>query len=466
MIFTILGVLSRWGVNIEDTPYAAQNEINSYAFDALDFFSVAGIEKYKMDFAESRKRELSVDDIKRGEAYIGITSAIKAIKDRLITLSEYGRENSLFQSAVLTEEGNAVAGETKRLRAEKARLLSKAERLVSLSSYALKYDSVLTYKNALLCNSLRNMRLVLPELGGMDAGRLENIPIFTRSFGKLAAKLGGKERERGESLAVVGGPCLLGTGEMVIRVIHSDGFSFCFDFNTRNRVGDLSKKDAIGAHIRENAGKVVKILFETKKHALTLQDYEFIKAPMVYARALDAPVVIPLPDGAYIKYIEALTSPLVPELRNSARGDFAIEIRRLTKMFLSAIEDLARSLRPSKLEVLHIDNKAALDTFSEGKERYRGKLVSRRGLMPITKDADMVESVTDYIFYPALPFYLWGVKNILQVDSLRETDAMCKCAQAHGGVINLFGALFPEMLDKSGSRPTSNAPVQDKEYML
>ena len=104
MIFTVSGLLSRYGVNIENTPYEGWGGINACAFDAADFFSVATIEKYKMNFAPLRKRESSIEAIKRGEAYSGLTDAIKAIKDRLRVLSEYGRENSFFQSAVLTEE--------------------------------------------------------------------------------------------------------------------------------------------------------------------------------------------------------------------------------------------------------------------------------------------------------------------------------------------------------------------------
>lgn len=234
MIFTISGLLSRYGVNIENTPYEGQDGINACTFDAADFFSVADVEKYKMNFARLRERELSIEALKRGGAYIGVTSAIKAIKDRLTTLSEYNRENSLFQNAVLKEEENRVASETKRLRAEKARLLSEAKRLVSSSSRAPKCASVLAYKDTVVCNSLQNMSLVLPELGGMGASRLENIPIFTRSFDKLTAKL-----NNGERVAVVGGPCLLGTGEMLIHVYHRDGNSFCFDFNTGNYRGLL-----------------------------------------------------------------------------------------------------------------------------------------------------------------------------------------------------------------------------------
>jgi hypothetical protein len=122
-------------------------------------------------------------------------------------------------------------------------------------------------------------------------------------------------------------------------------------------------------------------------------------------------------------------------------------------------------LRP-RLEVLHAGNTSALEAFYSGRKRYYDRFVSlNQGLAPITRKADMIESTTDYIFYPALPFYLWGIRNILQVDPLSETDSLRKCAKAHGRDITLFGALYPEMLDKTASRSTSMAAVEDKEYM-
>jgi hypothetical protein len=73
--------------------------------------------------------------------------------------------------------------------------------------------------------------------------------------------------------------------------------------------------------------------------------------------------------------------------------------------------------------------------------------------------------VTDYIFYPALPFYLWGIKNIIEVDPIGETDSLRKCASAHGDARSVFGIIYPETLDKSASRAMSMADVGDKEYM-
>jgi hypothetical protein len=85
-------------------------------------------------------------------------------------------------------------------------------------------------------------------------------------------------------------------------------------------------------------------------------------------------------------------------------------------------------------------------------------------LEAITSEADRIESVSDCVFYPALPFYLWSIENILQVDSLNEADSLRKCVSAHGRALSIFGMLYPEMLDKSASRVMSMAPVELKEY--
>jgi hypothetical protein len=459
VLFTVGQLLSRQGVDMKNTPYDGQDEINACVFDAADFFKIADIEKYKMNFARSRKREIVIRSLGSDHVYAALSSRLETLKERLRELNEYGRQNAFFQSADLSEEEKTVVEETRNLRAEKKRLMGEIEELVVRNAGVGKEEQVLTYKDTVLCNSLENMAEILPELQGMDAGRLWRVPIFTKSFDELPTK-------NGERCAVVGGPCLLGTGEMLVQVIHRDGRSFRFDFNTGNHSGDLRDYDALGPHVRENADAIAKILFENRKHSLTVQDYEALRLPMEFSRLLNIPVVIPLPDTAYMKYIDAITSFIAPPIRDSAMGDFRVEMRRVSTLFLDAIEELGRRLRPPKLVVLHDGDEGTMKAFYGGRKRYYDKFVSAtQGLEAITSEADRIESVTDYIFYPALPFYLWGIENVIQVDSLNEADSLRKCVSAHGRSVSIFGILYPEMLDKSASRVMSMADVNDKEYV-
>jgi hypothetical protein len=448
-------------VNVENTPYDGQDKVNSCAFDAADFFKAVGIEKYKMNFAGPRKRETKIKSLESSDVYVALSSRLETVKGKLEELSDYGRQNSFFQNVELTEEESLIAEETRNLRSEKTRLQGEIEGLIARNAGVRKKEWVLTYKDTLLCNSLENMGSILPELRGADADRLRKVPIFTRLFDELPAKL-----HSGERFGVIGGPCLLGTGEMLIHVIHRDGRSFRFDFNTGNFSGNLYDYDALGPHVMENADEIVKVFFKNRKTALTVQDYESLCLPVEFACLLDVPVVIPLPDVPYMKYIDAVMSFAAPDIRRSAMGEFEIEIRRVSQMFLDAIEELGRRLRPPKLVVLHAGDEAGIKAFYDGRKRYYDKIVSAgRGVETITSKANRIEPVTDYIFYLALPFYLWGVENIIQVDSLGETDSLRKCASAHGGDLSIFGMLYPEKLDKSASRAMSKADVQDKEYM-
>jgi transposase-like protein len=463
MLFTIERLLSRYGVSVEDTPYKGLDEMNSRAFDAADFFRIADMEKYKMNFAISRKREAARKSAESGGVYVALSSRLETVKARLRELRGYGRRNSPFPSSEMPGNEAAVTEEIRSLRSEKAGIAAELARLTAADAEELKKERVLTYKDTTLINSLKNMREVLPELRGYDAGSLEHVPVFTRAFDELPAKLA-----LGGRFAVVGGPCLLGTGEMVVSVVGRDGRSSDFDFNTGNHSGDIRDYNALGPYIRDNADDIVKILFENKKRSLSVQDYESLRLPMEFGRALDIPVVIPLPDASYMKSIASVASCLAPDIGGPAAGDFAAETRGVVKLFLDAIEELGRRLRPPAFMALHSGDEAAMRAFYDARKPYYDKIVSAAAhrLETISIKRDRIDAVADYILYPALPFYLWGIENIIEIDPLGETDSLRKCAKAHGSDISIFGILYPERLDRSASRAMSMAPVEDKEYLI
>ncbi|MDR3255809.1 MAG: hypothetical protein LBT31_09615 [Synergistaceae bacterium] len=461
MLFTISQILSEQGVEVGGSPYSGQEEILSSVFEAGNYFKAVDAEKYNMDFAESRDRERLAQGVRSSDDCRALSSELDAITRRIREISEYGKNNAMFQSGEFTEEESFLMAEARRLRSEKRELQDEIERLLVMRTGERRGKRAITYKNTVLCNTFKNMESLLPELAEMDAGRLGRIPVFTSGFPRLAERL-----DAGARIAVVGGPCLLGTGEMIIHAKRRDGMSFSFDFNTRGAVGRPDETDAMGKFFRENAETVAEISFENMKERLTLQDYEFLRMPLEFGRVLDAPVVIPLPDMSYMKYIGAATAPLERSIRERAMGDFASEMHRVSDIFIGVIEDLARAFRLPKLEIVHDRNKKALGAFYSGRAPFYERFVSSsRGLKAVTGQPDMVESIADYIFSPALPKYLWGVGDILQVDSLSETDSHNKCIYAHGAAASFYGALYPESLGKSGVCAVSRADVRDKEYM-
>ena len=65
---------------------------------------------------------------------------------------------------------------------------------------------------------------------------------------------------------------------------------------------------------------------------------------------------------------------------------------------------------------------------------------------------------------PALPYYIYGIKNIVQVDSIDETDSYRKCRLAHKNVMELSGILYPERISRDGENAIFFTTPAYKEY--
>ena len=115
----------------------------------------------------------------------------------------------------------------------------------------------------------------------------------------------------------------------------------------------------------------------------------------------------------------------------------------------------------TKLPQYLIGNRAALETWYEKRALYieRGKV-----LRHLTRSPEKIESIKDYISMPALPFYLFGAENILEVNSVDETDSYRKCKKAHQKAVRMGCLLFPELLSGDGVHTLYCAPPQWKEY--
>ena len=83
----------------------------------------------------------------------------------------------------------------------------------------------------------------------------------------------------------------------------------------------------------------------------------------------------------------------------------------------------------------------------------------------LTKQIGKEGAVYDYVSYPAMPYYFWGIKNILQVDSVDEVNSMEKCAKVHKKELNIIGILYPEIISKNGVDTIFNAERKHKNYV-
>jgi hypothetical protein len=86
-------------------------------------------------------------------------------------------------------------------------------------------------------------------------------------------------------------------------------------------------------------------------------------------------------------------------------------------------------------------------------------------MQKITNVSGKKDAVIDYITMLALPYYLYGTKYVLQLDSSDETDSGRKCAKLHKKDMALTQILYPEYLSRDGENTIYCAPLQYKDYM-
>ena len=63
-----------------------------------------------------------------------------------------------------------------------------------------------------------------------------------------------------------------------------------------------------------------------------------------------------------------------------------------------------------------------------------------------------------------VPLYLFHAENILEINTVTETDSYRKCKSAHRRAARLGCILFPELLSGDGRHILYFAPLKWKEY--
>ena len=434
MITNIGAVLQANGIGVEDTPYTTN--ICDYNFDAGNFCATREIDTYKSSFSKFRDydRELATKTKRYQEKLDQLTKEINQTKT--LSTTEY-------------------VGETLRdLRIKKKELQNE------LNGYIRKYYGtkqekyVVTYRDMLVANTMQNIAEIVEPFKAAKHGRILEMPIFTRGIDKLddiALKNAG----------VLGGPCLFGVDEMILEITHSGGEKHLYDFVSNQHCIDPNAM-GLSEHFRHFAGKITNVSFDNRKTKLTKQEYETMAYPMEIANILDVPLVFPMPDISYKKYLESASSDINDAVRNRMLDDFTQETNRIADLHIALFHRLLKSYPLRRYTILHGREPSLINHFYEKREKYFRSEKRRR---KFTSLPDKVESIYDYISFIATPFYFWNTTNILQVDVIREADSMKKCADAHGSEIEIFGFLFSGLLSKSGTATNYEAKQHDKMYL-
>lgn len=325
-------------------------------------------------------------------------------------------------------------------------------------------NEFLRYKKELFVDHYQNIRTILPNMPeNPDMPLWSDIPLFTNGLQELRAAI-----DRGEEIAVEGGPCLFGLQEVYIIITMDDGTERRFDYNTAHygpdNTGELGC-EALEELFTSSADKIIDVSFINNKKGLTRQEYYELLYPFRIAKFLGAKLVIPIPDLSYIKYVTALAGKLSPSMKDNMISRFKEVCFSISDVMLKKIKDIQTEFPEVECKIVHARDLEICRKYEEQRELCLMGSKSRDIVRHLTKNEYRQLSILDYCTMPALPLYLFGIKNILQVDCVDEIDSYRKCCQLHKTKINLAAMLYPEYVSGDGQHTVFYSELRYKEYI-
>lgn len=295
--------------------------------------------------------------------------------------------------------------------------------------------------------AISELREFIPPLAALsDSGNFNDRPFFVSGIPEWRGSL---ESER--KIAVEGGPCLFGAYECTVDLIMKDGGVISSDFVTESCVVD-------------KRAELSEVSFRFAKPSLTRDELHSLECVFEMAKCFDAAAYIPLPDFSYEKYAAALLDRLAvgDEGKRRALESFRGGTDKIVRLYLEAIDEL-------RLKYPGVDVKVICSGSSELLEKYYAKravfLEKNTHLLKNLTSRELKRgSVIDYITMPALPFYLDGITDVIQVDCLDELGSFRKCRRLHHGAFRLHACLYPERISGDGEHTAYYAEPRFKLY--
>lgn len=455
MITTIRRLIENKGLDLEQTVYdTVKAQVLDYPMTVGDFFDCDwGLEKGKsfrkvFDFYQMLLEEEERNGVPR------LQKAMEDSHERLTQIKKAEKGKERKEQLEMLKSGRRGIREALEWFQELAG--RNAVKRFGPDPQKLHF---LEYKNRVMVTDYENITNMIPALGRTRYEEMWDFPWLTTDLEQLKRCV-----EQGEGLGIIGGPCIFGIDEVLIRVRTRDGDEELFDCSCgRQCTKDHSRHPrTLAGYIKEKKGEIKELRILNRKKGITKQEFISILYVFETARLLNAKVVIPLPDLSYVKYMEADLEELPPELKGPVMEEFAGVTDQVADLFLEVIETIRNRYPSVEAKVLHRRDEELCGLFYEKREPFiRNSSYMRK----LTQHDGRKESVVDYITMLALPYYLFGTRQILQLDSLDETDSGRKCQKLHGEKIVLHSMLYPEFLSRDGMNTLYNTTLEYKDYL-
>lgn len=474
-VFSVNSVLKSLGVSREESVYVnfSEKQMN-FPMSIHGRFDVCQDENERRNFACWRRFYEKLEQKKSCPEYLVLCSEIRNTDEQNRVMSSSSK--SAFRSSGRVDD--EIRASLRLLRARKKELTKAVDELEKKFQEECVEEcakenitlgtKILRYNERVLLNRYENIQEILPMLPkNPDVPYWCEMPFFTDNLFGLKAAV-----ERGEDIGVMGGSCLFGLQEVYLVIVMEDGTEQKFDYNTAHYGADDSGElgcEALEVLFTLSPDKIRDVRYIRNKVALTQQEYYELWYPFEVAKSLGAKLVIPIPDFSYIKYVESLAAKLRPQIRDKMVADFSEVCFQVADLFLSKIKEIAMCYPEVEYKVIHARDTELCREFEEQRALYimsdRSKDIPEDILKHITKNKYRQQSTLDYCTVPALPLYLYGIKNILQVDSVNEVDTYHRCCQLHKTGINLAAMLYPEYLSRDGQHTVFFSALKYKDYI-
>lgn len=443
MLFTINALLLRAGISVEDTVYEKDAPgVRGYIISSGDFYELAAGSGECKIYGRNEDISWQGSGDMNWEELAYYSQRLSELKSQLKAMKNDEEDIT-----------HAHADEIKALRKEKKRISSMLEAVKQKEKEKL----LIKFKNSLYATSFAAICRYIPKLGAASFRDSQKMPLFTAGIPELKAAV-----EQGRPLGICGGPCLFGVNEVLVEAVLDDGTVLHYDFSSGRHFIEGSSAGDLCGDMEALGKRVVSIDFINRKMGVTTQEYDSIHILFECAKALGAKLAIPLPDMSYIKYLTNIIEPLPEKVRREALEKFRREAFAIGDMYLELIEKLKYMYPAVETAVIHERDTGMCRIFYEKRAPFLTETTIRR----LTGIQGKNDAIQDYITMPALPYYLWGITDIIQIDSLDETDSYRKCAKLHKGVLKLYGMLYPERLSGDGENTIFYAPMEYKEYLV
>lgn len=456
MLTTIRKILDAKGISVKDTIYhTTADPILDFQLTAGDYFSIRE-DINAREFEIFNTLRSLVDAKKKSTEYEAVDAQIQSIGDQLRALKEMDGDGD-----ALAEKKSYLRSRKKEWSMKKASLeeLYLAQSIEEIKRARVFNPKFLAYKDFLTCSSFNEIAAVIPRITEINSPKIRKMPLFVNGLNDLSQAV-----KNGEPIGIVGGPCLFGAHEVTIEISRTNGTTDQFDFSTGRQYdhfGLLPETD-LETYFNLYSREIGHIRVTNFKRGVTYQEYLSMQYLFEFARVLEAKIVIPIPDMSYMKFFQAAAAPIEDRIKEPVFAEFENISYDIADMYLKVIGEFRLRYPEIECKVLHSRDNDLCSVFYERRRKYVRQL-SR--LRRVTAKEGKMDTIIDYITMLALPYYLYGIRNVLQVDSLDEADSMRKCMRIHSPDVNFFSILFPEYVCSDGIHTVFNAPTEFKDYI-